>query len=289
MGNYARAAGQKLVIFRTCSDDGCVHGTQKRGIRMLQIVTFNLRCVWDRDGVNSFVHRAGGIIEKVRAQSPDIICFQEATEQNVSFLKAALTDYYIIYSQREQGWSGEGLATAYRRDRLNLQTMDCFWLSPTPRVPGSRFANQSMCSRICQTMLFKDLLTGRMLRTYNVHLDHISDEARVQGIRCVLERIAGDTAEAALPFFLMGDFNAEPESETMRFCNAAQNPPMTELTAGIEATFHAFGRLEKPEKIDYIYADAATARELIAVDCWEDCLNGIYLSDHYPVAVRLKW
>lgn len=254
---------------------------------MLHVATFNLRCVWDGDGVNAFINRAGGIIEKIHQETPDIIGFQEATEKNVGFLRRALTDYYIVYSQRCQGWEGEGAACAYRRDRFNLQSMDCFWLSPTPSVPGSRFAEQSDCPRVCQALLLKDMQERRMLRVYNTHLDHISDKARVLGMQAVLERIRSDTQAFDLPYFLMGDFNAEPGSGPIALC--AGEAGMKELTETIGGTFHNFGRRETPSKIDYIYADEQTAARLRSVERWMECVNGVYLSDHYPVAAKLDW
>lgn len=43
----------------------------------MKIVTFNLRCPWeDPDGINGFINRAGRIVNKIRTEMPDVICFQ---------------------------------------------------------------------------------------------------------------------------------------------------------------------------------------------------------------------
>ena len=48
---------------------------------------------------------------------------------------------------------------------------------------------------------------------FNTHLDHISDEARINGIRVVLDKIAQFGGK---PSIIMGDFNAKENSETYK-------------------------------------------------------------------------
>ena len=50
--------------------------------------------------------------------------------------------------------------------------MQSYWLSETPYVPASRYAEQSICPRICNEALFEDLETGKVFRIVNTHLDH---------------------------------------------------------------------------------------------------------------------
>lgn len=256
---------------------------------MLSLTTFNLRCAWNQDSINSFISRAGGIIEKIHEQAPQILCFQEGTDQNIDFLKRTLTDYHIIFNQRNADFGGEGLATAYRKDQFHLLALDSFWLSDTPHMPGSRFAEQSIYPRICQKLLFKRLSDGKLFRLYNVHLDHISEQAKILGIQCVLQHIEADAALLPLPFFILGDFNAEPDSETITFCKNYAPIPVKDLTAKIPVTFHNFGNMKDACKIDYIFADANIAALPYVTESWEDCVNGIYLSDHYPVRLEIAF
>lgn len=257
---------------------------------MLKIVSFNLRCVWDGDGVNCFLNRAAGIVHKINAEKPDVVCFQEAMEHNVPFLRENLRkDYDIIYNQRGEHFDGEGLAVAVRNETVTLLGVDFFWLSETPEVPGSRYPIQSDCPRICQCLLFKKNDTKKLFRVYNNHLDHISDSARILGIKQVMERVAQDSSMfGGVPVFILGDMNAEPDSETIQYCNDYKPFPVKDLTAGIEGTFHNFGRLETPEKIDYIYTDEKTALLPHSVERWTEERCGVFLSDHYPVALSIE-
>lgn len=260
----------------------------------LTVVSFNLRCTWEHgDGVNCFIHRAAMILEKLRTEKPEVICFQEAIPRHIQFLRSYLTEYDFIYNQRNQDLSGEGLACAYKRGAFELYQHDTFWLSDNPYAPGSRFDGQSQCPRIAQNMVFKDLRTNTLFRVHNVHLDHVSDDARIKGIDVVLRYIEKAQKQWKLPVFLMGDFNAAADSETIYHCNHHSSLKLVDTTKQIPITWHDFGKnLSKenlqPYKIDYIFTDEETAGHSYTSGVWTDCRNGIFLSDHYPVYLKIR-
>ena len=80
----------------------------------MKIVTFNVRCMYrSLDKENCFIHRAGMILDTIAEEKPDVICFQEATPENMGFLRRYLKpDYTLLLNQREEGLTGEGLAVA---------------------------------------------------------------------------------------------------------------------------------------------------------------------------------
>lgn len=254
--------------------------------KTIQIVTFNLRCVWNgSDGINNFIHRAGMVYDKVMHTLPEVILFQEMVAPHLKLLRRMLPEYTFYGHFRDADYTGEGVFTAVRNDRLEVLGFDCYWLSPTPTLPGSRYENQSIYPRTCLTVLLRDPGTGVRLRVLNVHLDHISDEARILGIRQVLEDLASRQRADALPFVLAGDLNADPGSETIRFCNAFAALPMTDVTAEIPVTYHNWGQMH--EKIDYIFVPQSMQAAVRSVTAWTDQADGIYLSDHFPVSAVL--
>lgn len=245
----------------------------------MKIVTFNLRCGWDEDGINEFRARFGFIVEKMVDEAPDVVCFQEVTERNLPFLQRALPEYGIVYNGRDADRRGEGLATAYRSKRVSLLSHDAFWTSDTPYVAGSRFPDQSFCPRVCQELVFKRE-DGYRFRVYNVHMDHISEDARVHQAQFLLPFIAKRESDA--PLFLMGDFNTTREKASY----ALYRENLHDLTEEVGGTFHNYGRAETIYQIDFVFtnADGSSYRAYR----WEDCSNGIYLSDHYPVCVEAE-
>lgn len=254
-----------------------------------KFVSFNLRCAWDEDGYNSFLNRAGNIVQKINAEQPELICFQEASVKNIGFLRKALPQYTILLNQRDADLGGEGLAVAFLPEALEVLILDFFWLSPTPNVPGSRYEEQSLCPRICQSVLFKRSSDGKLFWVYNNHLDHEGDQARILGIQQVLDRIKEDQKRFDAPIFILGDFNAYPDSETIRFCEEFKDIPLTDLSAPAGPTFHDFGRRIPNSKIDYIYVDKRLADTEYKASLWTECFCGVYLSDHYPVMLELEF
>lgn len=256
----------------------------------LKLVTYNIRTCWEEwDGINSGIHRMGQMCNKIDLEQPDVICFQEVTEQHARFFERHMPEYLLFYRGRLEKFDGEGLAVALRKETMELLSLDCFWLSPTPYVPASRFPEQSEYPRICQVVMARKRGTDTPFWIYNNHLDHISDQARILGIRQVMARVMEDQSHFAFPVFIAGDFNAEPGSETIEYCSNFADFPLTELNADCGGTFHDFGReLDNMMHIDYIYADRATAQHPYTVAKWTDESNGIYLSDHYPVCMEME-
>ena len=128
----------------------------------MKLVTFNIRCDFGQDGENNFEYRKDLILKKIAQEKPDMICFQEVLPHIAKWLKENLTEYYVIGCGRSPELRDEQVSIAYRKDRLNLMEMQSYWLSETPYVPASRYAEQSICPRICNEALFEDLETGKV-------------------------------------------------------------------------------------------------------------------------------
>lgn len=250
----------------------------------MKIVTFNLRCALTGDGINSFYHRAGGILREIDSNAPDIIAFQEVMPEMLEFLKRHLPDYTFVGHGRCEQYDGEGLYTAFRRE-LTLIGYDTFWLSETPELPASRFKEQSGCPRICVCTSFRQ--DGKTIHVYNNHLDHISDSARILGIGLILERVRQKLKDGADDtVYILGDFNALPDSETIARCERETAVKLVDLTKALPVSFHKYG--SRAIKIDYIFTNAANVGNIISCRIWDSESDGIYLSDHYPIEVETK-
>lgn len=255
-------------------------------MKPLKILTYNLRCDVEADGVQSFSHRREYCVERILEEKPDLIGFQEALPHMHAYLADRLcAEYMLIGYGRNADFTGESNPIAIRRESVTLTSYSQFWLSPTPAEPGSRFEIQSRCPRICVKAEF---LTpdGIPFRYWNTHLDHVSPEARKAGAELILSELAKEEAKGKLPFFLSGDFNDTPDSLPLRTFLENGVTPLADLTAGVGGTFHAYGTREHPEQIDYILGSAGTAfsdaRRLTGTK------NGLYLSDHDPVSVTVE-
>lgn len=245
----------------------------------MKFVTFNIRYDCGSDGKNNFEFRKPFILEKIKKEQPDIICFQEVLPHVAVWLKEKLEDYYVIGCGRSEDLRDEQCAIAYRKERLNLMKMDTYWLSDTPDIPGSRYPGQSPCPRICTEAVFEDTETGKVFRVANAHLDNWGKLARRQGLAQILEKVTADSFFGDVPVFVTGDFNMEPGGREMEVLK--NYPEFINITENIGVTYHGYWEGNEQMSIDYILVKGDIRCESLTK--WTDEENGLYLSDHYPV------
>ncbi|MDA3732195.1 hypothetical protein PBV87_11940 [Niameybacter massiliensis] len=167
--------------------------------------------------------------------------------------------------------------------QYQMISMNTFWLSEAPQVPGSRYEKQSMCPRTCTEMVLQDIETKEILRVFNTHLDHEGSEARVLGMTQILTYIQQITLFKDATIILTGDFNAY--SSDLEVTMISEVGKLVDLTSDLEGTYHDFGRVKENEKIDYIFSSPHVVCEEKGL--WTDEYNGVFLSDHYPVFVEM--
>lgn len=253
----------------------------------MKIVTYNLRNQWHRDGENGFIHRVGLMYHVIEREQPDVIAFQEVMPRQLEVLEKIFPDYMFVGQGRDADLQGEALYTAIKKSTCQFCGMDIFWLSPQPYVPATRFETQSECPRICVDVLVRHKESGKMVRVYNVHLDHIESVAKEQGMEVVLAKMAEDQDKLACEAVLLGDFNEEPKGPAVTYCNEYDKLKIIDLTTEITGTFHDYGKREFC-KIDYIFVTEGLAANVAKVEAWTTEHSGIYLSDHYPIAATFN-
>lgn len=253
----------------------------------MKCVSFNIRCDYGQDGINNFVYRAPYILKKIQYEQPDFICFQEILPHVGDWLKENLSSYYILGCGRDCDLKDEQTAIAFKKKDYQLIRMETFWLSPTPYVPGTRYKDQSICPRTCTEVMVQHLKTGQIVRILNTHLDHEGSKARFLAVEQILNYIKNQKLFSEVPVILVGDFNALPSSQEIEAIK--KDGLLTDLTAHLEGTYHEYGQLESPKKIDYVFATKNV--EVRNYELWKGVQEGVYLSDHYPVCVEvmIRW
>lgn len=248
----------------------------------IKTVTYNIRCVWKSDGEPGFASRGGLFYDKVLAERPDIIAFQEMIPQSLAYLRRVLPEYTFVGSGRCADYGGEGLYIAFRNDSCDLLGYDMFWMSPTPRVPASRFDGQSSCPRNIVEVIIRHKPSGKIVRYVSVHLD-FTEEVQLTEAKCLLDILAEKQERYALPTVIMGDFNSLPDSEVTAYMHGDGRFGLRDVAKDIPVTYHEYGN--DATKIDYIYVTGDI--EADNVSAWTDKVCGIWLSDHYPICAEL--
>lgn len=255
----------------------------------MKVVTFNIRCDYNQDGDNRFQNRKNLILKKLRNENPDIICFQEVLPHVACWLKENLNDYFVLGCGREKDLKGEQNSVAFKKEKFQLISMNTFWLSLNPQMPGTRYDKQSMCPRSVTELFLMDLETEKLYYILNTHLDHEGSEARVLGMQQILKHMKKTLKQkeqsgyGKIEMILTGDFNGYPDSPEIQLLDKSKF--LRDITSGMDGTFHDYGRMKPAEKIDYIVVSSGL--ECIKSELWYDCENGVYLSDHYPISVVL--
>lgn len=256
----------------------------------LKVMTFNLRTAVEVDGINLFWNRTGRVRETLAAERPDLIGFQEAKTEMRAWLTTELATlgYTVVGCGREKNLHGEGTVIAFRHELFELRSLETFWLSATPSVPGSRFGgDQSSCPRVATAGVLRHRDAKAPFVFLNTHLDHKGHTARLLGATQILQYLS----QTGLHFILTGDMNALPGTpEILAFTDTPIcGAPVVEATENITGTFHGFGRYpaDGMKKIDYIFTDMETNTKA-AYLVPDEPKDGVYISDHRPVVAFVQ-
>jgi endonuclease/exonuclease/phosphatase family metal-dependent hydrolase len=174
---------------------------------------------------------------------------------------------------------------AFKTDVFELIEVKNVWLSETPSIPGTKYGlDHSGCPRMYCSILLKHNELDKPFRFINTHLDHEGAKARV----LESEQLCADIGKYSEHFILTGDFNATPKTPEIKLITEElKDRGCVDCTAGLEPTFHAFGKIppEKYVKIDYIFTDAVCKNAYRVEDI---PLSGQYYSDHNAVCAIIE-
>lgn len=251
----------------------------------IKVMTFNLRVDNPGDGINSFTNRRERVIAMLASAQPDIVGFQECTGAMRAYLEQYMSGYTFVGCGREKDCAGESMAIAYRKDDFALISLDNFWLTATPSVPGSTLGgDQSGCPRMATVAVLRHKAMTQPICVCNTHLDHQGPVARQIEAAILCAKLDA----YSLPIVLTGDFNAKPDKPEMLLIKEAMRARgACDVTAELGGTFHNFGRKERYSKIDYIFASGSCRDCRMIPDDQNN--EGLYYSDHFAVMAELEF
>ncbi|WP_286967832.1 endonuclease/exonuclease/phosphatase family protein [Flavobacterium sp. UBA4854] len=254
----------------------------------LKIMTYNIRLDVASDGENAWPNRKDYFTSQIDFYSPDIFGVQEATPNQVLDIASALPNYNKFGVGREEGGLGEACTIYYKKDRFKVEQSNTFWLSETPNVVSKGW--DAACNRVCTYGLFKDLKTKKIFWVFNLHLDHMGEEARVKGVQLVLTKMA-ELNTKNYPAFLMGDFNSEPNTtqigEIKKVMDDTKDVSI-EKPFGPSGTFNDFKHNEPVTLLlDYIFISKKSGLKIQKHAVLSDSKDLKYPSDHLPVLIEI--
>lgn len=256
------------------------------------IMSFNIRYENDYDGQNSWTNRKRLVAGLLNARRPDIAGLQEVKFGPLRYLDSMLVDHDYVGSGRNDGKEdGEFSPIFYRKDRFSVLESGTFWLSQTPDQPSVGW--DAGLPRIVTWAKFQENLTKRTFLVMNTHMDNRGKTSKTESVRLLSER-AKQYGEN-LPIILTGDFNMISMSDAYKNLISQENSPLffdsrlLSETVNTETnyTMNGFSFLRIFRFIiDYVFVSEGVT--VVYHEIIGDRPLGQYISDHYPVFVRLK-
>lgn len=255
----------------------------------IDVMTFNIRFGIGQDGANSWPNRQDMVVRMLQQYDADLIGTQETLDFQADWIQRWMPEYRWFGPPRMKGGLPERCAILHKwQEFIPLET-GTFWLSETPEEYGSQSWNSSL-PRIATWARFFHLESETNFHFYNTHFDHVSQEARVEGMKLILAHIDETAGEG--PVIFVGDFNATAgQNEAYDLAIEAGFEDVWHTAAGREgpvATWNAFRELdpESDRRIDWIMTRGPFEADHVETVTYSE--DGRWVSDHFPVYARLR-
>ena len=251
---------------------------------VITVVSANVRCLSPEDLFKkSWFYRAPLLVQTLKSAAPDIIGFQEVTPVHKQYLDKALRSFGSVLLYRDDSLIHESCPIYYSESKFDLIDKGGFWLSETPDVMSKGWG--AAFNRVCSYVILAQKTDGKQLVVFNTHLDNVSEEARINGIKLVLRKIE---QFGGMPSIIMGDFNTGENTETYRAAVSLFNDAkyQTEDTDS-GATYQGYGQSLNDENLDYFML-SKTGIETLSYKVLRDTYDGVYPSDHFPIRLDMK-
>jgi endonuclease/exonuclease/phosphatase family metal-dependent hydrolase len=255
----------------------------------VRVLTLN---IWNRCG--PWQERLKAIRSNVTTLAADLVGLQEVLvtpEGDRLDQAAAIAD-------------GLGYTFAFGASHTNGYKFGNAVLSRWPILESEVFALPRLGAEEHRSLLFAliDAPMGK-LPVFVTHLSWKLDEGYVREtqVQLIVEHVTRLAPRSGMPPILMGDFNAEPDSDEMRYLRGLKSYGGKSVYfadcfgivgEGLGATFskrNPFAALQRePERrIDYIYVrgpdERLSGEPLDARVCCDAAVDGVFPSDHFGV------
>ncbi|WP_405062412.1 endonuclease/exonuclease/phosphatase family protein [Kribbella sp. NBC_01505] len=244
----------------------------------IRAATFNLRNSSAPDGENAWPVRRDAAVAAIELLDADVVGLQEVLPDQLEYLRFRFPKHEIVGVGRDDGMdAGERSSVMVRTGDWRIERSETRWLSDDPGTPGSVGWDADL-TRVA-TLVWLRHRSGTTIGVLNTHYDHAGEVAQLQSSRLVARWTAGD-----LPWIVMGDLNATPDSPPLKALTDAGLRYAVPADAG--GSWHDFTGAEDDDRIDHILISPAWTVTEAAVSHFRP--GGRLPSDHWPVMATLS-
>ena len=254
-------------------DDSCI-----------TVVSSNIRCKCSVDKKEkNWFYRGPLLIQTLIDANADIIGMQEVKKEPFRLITGALHGYGSVIEYREKGRDPEACPILYNLSKFDAERKGSFWLSETPDRISKDWG--AACYRICSYVVLIKKDDGKKLAVFNTHLDHVSEEARIKGIRLILKKLE---EFGGMPCVIMGDFNTCENSETYKAAaEVFDDAKYRAKDSDSGATYQGWGESLDGENIDYFFI-SKEGIDVLDYKVIRTVYDGVYPSDHFPIKLKIN-
>lgn len=224
------------------------------------------------------------------AAGSTLIGMQEVHHRQLVDLKGDLGEgwSHVGVGRDDGNEGGDYSPILYDSNTFALVYNETKWLSDTPDKPS--FGWGATNRRTMSIAVFEHDETKQRFIAANTHLDHAVPEARVGGLRIIIDRLRATQEEfGPLSVALTGDFNSEPgqdshnEMEVIGYLGDLYE--LAESREGPDETFTGFAPEDRHKRIDYIYVgpEGDNEWEIGTYEVLDNLVDGVLASDHRAV------
>lgn len=282
---------------------------------VINVASYNIRQYNKQDLINGngWQVRCPILAQLIRFHEFDVFGTQEGFKHQLEDLKAALPGYdYTGVGRKDGADAGEHSAIFYRTDLFTLVDHGDFWLSETPEKPSIGW--DAVLPRICSWARLRHNPTGKEFLFFNLHMDHIGKQARVESALLVQQKMNEFGSE--LPTFLTGDFNVDQTHQSYTALTTSGKLKDSYCTAklvyALNGTFNDYSTNDySTSRIDHIFVSPNVKVDKYGVltDTYRTPVDGAEArqpgsapeeisliphvartpSDHFPVMIRARF
>lgn len=250
---------------------------------------WSVLCLFDHDQCREY-HLSSTLGDYAYPVETAVIGLQEVLNNQLNDVLDNLgSSWAHIGVGRDDGdTDGEYSPIIYNTNVLRVVYSETKWLSPTPDVVSYGWGAGSR--RIVTIGVFEHIATGKRFLHANTHLDNVSQEARIQGIKVVVSRMeAVQATYGPLAVTLTGDFNSDPTG-TDAYSTLAGLDYVTDLwdtathLGTNQLTYTGFSDTGV-SRIDFIWygPNDESYYTPIQTEIVGNKVDGVYISDHRMV------
>lgn len=258
----------------------------------INFMSFNIHSSYDsNEYYNSWSKRKNLVIQTIRHINPDVIAFQDVSEEQLKYLEDELPDYKSI--GKSNGIEKEAIYNPifYKKDYLDILEENTFWLSENP----SEVASFSWDSKSINTCTWANFKYGRyQFIVASTQFDKESEKSRKESTNLILNTFKSKKLDNII---LAGTFNTDLNNKDMESFNSKEILHLSDafkkanIINGTSAktTKHDYKGFQNKDskRLDYIFTSQNMYITTAEIITYHEKSN--YPSSHYPLNIKFAF